>query len=210
MLRRVRHASVGAGLGAHGCTRGSRMVRPTVLTFGKQTRRQQFQPHTRRNGARHVGQRGVHRVGHHRESVQTKRFGLAAQLGHILTFGGIGQHAFRAISRQGEHHEVAHAGQQILDETTRIETAHHDLLHHVVKRFAITVDHRVDALADQRIRRETEQRHGSVMCDDTVDGSDHQLIKHGQGVAHGTAACTHGQPEHAGFGLDVFLLADLF
>ena len=47
------------------------------------------------------------------------------------------------------------------------------------------------------------------MGDDPIDGTDHQLIEHRQGVSHGSTAGAHGQFQHAGFRLDALLLTDL-
>ena len=48
------------------------------------------------------------------------------------------------------------------------------------------------------------------MRDHAVHRTDHELVQHGQGVAHRTAASAHRQLEHAGLGLDVLPLADVF
>ena len=51
---------------------------------------------------------------------------------HILGCGVVAKHAFRAFATQSQHEQIAHAGQQILHETTRIESADHDLLYYPV------------------------------------------------------------------------------
>ena len=72
------------------------------------------------------------------------------------------------------------------------------------------IDDRIDGLTDQRFRSETKQSHGGIMGDDALDGTDHELVQHGQGVSHGTAAGTHREFQHAGLRLDALFLADRF
>ena len=47
------------------------------------------------------------------------------------------------------------------------------------------------------------------MRDDPIDGTDHQLVKHRQGVSHGSATSAHVQFQHTRLRLDAFLVADL-
>ena len=67
----------------------------------------------------------------------------------------------------------------------------------------------VDGLADQSVRRETEQRNRGVVCDAAIDRTNHELVKHRKGVSHGAAAGTHGKAQHARLGFDMLVFADL-
>ena len=67
----------------------------------------------------------------------------------------------------------------------------------------------VDGLADQSVRREAKQRNRGIVCDAAIDRTDHELVKHGKGVSHGTAAGTHGKAQHARLGFDMLVFADL-
>ena len=78
-----------------------------------------------------------------------------------------------------------------------------------IQRLAVLVGDGVDRLADQRIRREAQQRDRGIVRDLAVNGTHHQLIEHGQRVTHGAAAGTHGQTQHALLGLDMLVRADL-
>ena len=183
---------------------------PGVLPPGEQPRGEQLQAHARRNRAGHIAQRRIDNVCHRSQHWQTERRRLPMQVPHVLALGGVAQHRFGAVSRQRQHQQIAHARQQILDEPPRIEAADHNLLNHPVQGFAVAVDHRVDRLADQGLRRESKQRHRGIVRDHTVHGPDHQLVKHGKRIAHRAATGAHRELEHAGLRLDALLLADRF
>ena len=181
----------------------------TRLTTGKKAGGEQFQAHARRNRTGHVGQRGVDRIRHLRKRGQSQRSRLAMQIVHVLGRGVVRQHAFRTLTAQGEHQQVAHACQQVLNETSGVESADHDLLNDAIQRLAVLVGDGVDCLADKRVRRETKQRDRGIVRNLAVDGTDHQLVEHGQRVTYGSAAGTHGQAQHTRFGLDMLVGADL-
>lgn len=129
---------------------------------------------------------------------QSQSGSLTTQIIHVLGGRIVGKHAFRTLSAQREHQQIAYAGKQILNKSTGIETTDHDLLNHAIQCFAIFVGNGVDGLADQSVRREAKQRNRGVVCDAAIDRTDHELVKHGKGVSHGTAAGTHGKAQHAG------------
>ena len=182
--------------------------RAVGLTSGEQARGKQLQTHARRNRTGHTAQRGVDGIGHRRQRGQAQRGSLTAQIVHVFGGGIVGEHAFRTFPAQREHKQITYASEQILHKTTRIESSDHDLLHHAVQRFAVLVDHGIDRLADQRLGRETEQCHGGIVGNHTIHGTDHELVEHGQRIAHGAAAGTHGQPQHTRLGLDMLVAAD--
>lgn len=64
----------------------------------------------------------------------------ATQVVHVLGLGSIGKHAFCLSAAQCQHQQITHPRQQILDEPTRVESSHHDFLHHAIQRFAVTRD----------------------------------------------------------------------
>lgn len=109
----------------------------TRLTTGKKAGGEQFQAHARRNRTGHVGQRGVDRIRHLRKRGQSQRSRLAMQIVHVLGRGVVRQHAFRTLTAQGEHQQVAHACQQVLNETSGVESADHDLLNDAIQRLAV-------------------------------------------------------------------------
>ncbi len=127
---------------------------------------------------------------------------------HVLRRGVIGQHAFRTLAAQREHQQIAHARQQILDESSWLESADDHLLNHAVQRLAVLVGNRVDGLANQRIRREAQQRDGGIIWNLAVDRADHQLVKHGKRITHGTTAGPHGEAQHTRLRLDMLIGAD--
>ena len=181
-----------------------------LLTSGQQAGREKFQSHARRDGAVHIGERGIDRIGHGSERGQSQRGCLSAQIVHVFGRGIVGKHAFGALPSQREHQQVAHAGQQVLHESAGIESSDHDFLNHPVQRFAVFVGDGVDGLPDERVRGEAQQCDRGIVGDLAVHGTDHQLVEHGKRVPHGAAAGAHGQTQHARFRFDVLVVADLF
>ena len=130
------------------------------------------------------------------------------QVVHILGLGRVRQHGFRTVPSQRKHQQITHTSQQVFDESSRIESADHDFLDNAVQGFAVVIDYRIHGLTDQCLRREAEQGYSGIMGDNAFDRTNHQLVKHGQGISHGAATGAHRQFQHTGLGLDAFLVAD--
>ena len=139
--------------------------------------------------------------------MQPQRIGLPVEVAHVFRLGVIAEHMLGLIAAECEHEQVAGAHKQVLDESAGVEPGHDHLLNDAVQLGAILLDDRVDRLAEQCVRRETEQRHGGVVGDVVVHTAAHELVEHRKRVSHRPAARTRDEPEHTGLGLDVLLLA---
>ena len=130
------------------------------------------------------------------------------QVCDLIGIGVLAQHTLGLVTGQLQHQEVADTGQEILDKPLRFESANHHFLDYAIQAGPVMIDQGIHRLTNQGFGGEAQEGHRRVIGDGTVHGPHHKLVQNGEGIAHGTAACPHGQLQHTRLGLDVLLGAD--
>ena len=131
---------------------------------------------------------------------------LIAQAGDLVLRGPVEDVA--RVLRHGVHdHEVAEALEQILHEPPRILSCLDHAVDGAEHRGGVAGGEGVDDVVEKGPMGVAEQRAGQVVADLILVGAGHELIQHGEGVAHGAAAGADHHGLHAGLHAHALLLA---
>ncbi len=173
---------------------------------GEQPCAQQFQVQARGRGADHVGEGVVDQVRGARGAREAEAACLVAHPGRLV-LGHRAQSACARLTGGAQDQEVAEPLEQVLHEPAGLVTGGHDPLDHVEERGAVRGRDRVHRVVEERRVGEAQQRDRAVVGHPRLIGARHQLVEHGQGVAHRSAAGADHQVEHASGDGDVLRLA---
>ena len=97
---------------------------------------------------------------------------------------------------RADDHEVAEPLEQVLDEAARVLAGFDDSVDDPEHPGAVAGGECVDDVAEERVRGVAEQRDRRPVVDAVRGGAGHELVEHGQGVAHRAAAGAHDERQH--------------
>ncbi len=179
-----------------------------VALGDEDARDHQFEVEPRRRRPGHVGEGAVHDVRRAGELGGTEGVRLVHETVELVG-GDAPQHGRRALDGRADDDEVAQALEQVFDEPPGVLTGLDDPVDGREGRGAVASAERLDDVVQQRGVGVPEQGDGALVLDRPVLAAGHQLVEEGEGVAHGPAAGTDHEREHAGGGLDRLALAEL-
>ena len=190
----------------HGRRVGRGERRPLVPQH--QSGREQLEMETGRGRAAHGREGLVDQVAALGEIGRGELRGLAE---HPLELTGrdLREQVGALVRHGGEHDQVPHPLQQVLDEAARLVAGGEHVLDRGVERGRVPLGDGGDGLVEQGRVGEAEQRDRGGEVQAVLSGAGHQLVQHRHRVTGGAAAGAHDQRHHALADLDVLRGADL-